>query len=141
MLQTSASFAALYIPECKQCKFCKSGKTNLCSIIRITQVSCCIVNRCAGGWDSTSITLVGPVGRPGANTGDPFPKWHTGCTTSILRFRAPSKVAVDSLDPRFKRLCNGTILCAGQGADARWHVPFHVQGAADRAFHGLQHLQ
>uniref|UniRef100_A0A6B2L7A9 S-(hydroxymethyl)glutathione dehydrogenase n=1 Tax=Arcella intermedia TaxID=1963864 RepID=A0A6B2L7A9_9EUKA len=27
----------LYIPECRECKFCKSGKTNLCSIIRITQ--------------------------------------------------------------------------------------------------------
>ncbi|KAF2076360.1 hypothetical protein CYY_002317 [Polysphondylium violaceum] len=27
----------LYIPECKQCKFCLSGKTNLCSVIRITQ--------------------------------------------------------------------------------------------------------
>ncbi|KAG5180823.1 zinc-containing alcohol dehydrogenase [Tribonema minus] len=27
----------LYIPECRECKFCKSGKTNLCSIIRVTQ--------------------------------------------------------------------------------------------------------
>jgi len=27
----------LYIPECRECKFCKSGKTNLCSIIRIKQ--------------------------------------------------------------------------------------------------------
>lgn len=27
----------LYIPECKDCKFCNSGKTNLCSVIRITQ--------------------------------------------------------------------------------------------------------
>jgi len=27
----------LYIPECRNCKFCLSGKTNLCSIIRITQ--------------------------------------------------------------------------------------------------------
>eukprot|EP01125_Pyxidicula_operculata_P019139 TRINITY_DN691_c0_g1_i1.p1 TRINITY_DN691_c0_g1~~TRINITY_DN691_c0_g1_i1.p1 ORF type:complete len:383 (+),score=102.64 TRINITY_DN691_c0_g1_i1:39-1187(+) len=27
----------LYIPECRTCKFCKSGKTNLCSIIRETQ--------------------------------------------------------------------------------------------------------
>ncbi|KAJ3342680.1 NAD/NADP dependent alcohol dehydrogenase, partial [Kappamyces sp. JEL0680] len=27
----------LYIPECRECKFCKSGKTNLCSIVRITQ--------------------------------------------------------------------------------------------------------
>ncbi len=27
----------LYIPECKLCKFCKSGKTNLCSIVRETQ--------------------------------------------------------------------------------------------------------
>jgi S-(hydroxymethyl)glutathione dehydrogenase/alcohol dehydrogenase len=27
----------LYIPECGQCKFCKSGKTNLCQAIRITQ--------------------------------------------------------------------------------------------------------
>lgn len=28
----------LYIPECRECKFCKSGKTNLCSVIRVTQV-------------------------------------------------------------------------------------------------------
>jgi S-(hydroxymethyl)glutathione dehydrogenase/alcohol dehydrogenase len=27
----------LYIPECRTCKFCKSGKTNLCSLIRETQ--------------------------------------------------------------------------------------------------------
>lgn len=27
----------LYTPECRQCKFCKSGKTNLCQAIRITQ--------------------------------------------------------------------------------------------------------
>ncbi|KAI0998760.1 S-(hydroxymethyl)glutathione dehydrogenase [Podosphaera aphanis] len=28
---------ALYIPECRECKFCKSGKTNLCGKIRVTQ--------------------------------------------------------------------------------------------------------
>ncbi|PSR97665.1 formaldehyde dehydrogenase [Coniella lustricola] len=28
---------ALYTPECKECKFCKSGKTNLCGKIRDTQ--------------------------------------------------------------------------------------------------------
>ncbi|PLB51666.1 S-glutathione dehydrogenase [Aspergillus steynii IBT 23096] len=28
---------ALYTPECKQCKFCRSGKTNLCGQIRATQ--------------------------------------------------------------------------------------------------------
>ncbi|ABC28306.1 Zn-dependent alcohol dehydrogenase, class III [Hahella chejuensis KCTC 2396] len=27
----------LYIPECGQCKFCSSGKTNLCQAIRVTQ--------------------------------------------------------------------------------------------------------
>ncbi len=27
----------LYTPECGQCKFCRSGKTNLCQAIRITQ--------------------------------------------------------------------------------------------------------
>ncbi|CAG8600160.1 9936_t:CDS:10 [Funneliformis caledonium] len=27
----------LYIPECRECKFCKSGKTNLCSLVRSTQ--------------------------------------------------------------------------------------------------------
>eukprot|EP01084_Bolivina_argentea_P038867 71853_1 len=27
----------LYIPECKECKFCKSGKTNLCQAVRATQ--------------------------------------------------------------------------------------------------------
>src|SRR4051794_32385009 len=27
----------LYTPECGQCKFCKSGKTNLCQAIRATQ--------------------------------------------------------------------------------------------------------
>lgn len=27
----------LYTPECGNCKFCKSGKTNLCSVIRATQ--------------------------------------------------------------------------------------------------------
>ena len=27
----------LYIPECRQCKFCKSGRTNLCGAIRTTQ--------------------------------------------------------------------------------------------------------
>lgn len=27
----------LYTPECRQCKFCRSGKTNLCQAIRETQ--------------------------------------------------------------------------------------------------------
>ncbi|PIK40878.1 putative alcohol dehydrogenase class-3 isoform X1 [Apostichopus japonicus] len=27
----------LYIPQCRECKFCKSPKTNLCSVIRSTQ--------------------------------------------------------------------------------------------------------
>jgi len=27
----------LYVPECRECQFCKSGKTNLCQAIRITQ--------------------------------------------------------------------------------------------------------
>lgn len=27
----------LYVPECGECKFCKSGKTNLCQAIRVTQ--------------------------------------------------------------------------------------------------------
>ncbi len=27
----------LYIPECRQCKFCLSGRTNLCQSIRVTQ--------------------------------------------------------------------------------------------------------
>ena len=27
----------LYIPECRKCKFCLSGKTNLCSLVRSTQ--------------------------------------------------------------------------------------------------------
>ena len=27
----------LYTPECGQCSFCKSGKTNLCQAIRVTQ--------------------------------------------------------------------------------------------------------
>ena len=27
----------LYIPECRSCKFCVSGKTNLCSVVRSTQ--------------------------------------------------------------------------------------------------------
>jgi len=27
----------LYIPECRQCKFCLSGKTNLCQALRVTQ--------------------------------------------------------------------------------------------------------
>ncbi len=26
-----------YIPQCNDCKFCNSGKTNLCSKIRVTQ--------------------------------------------------------------------------------------------------------
>lgn len=27
----------LYIPQCNECKFCRSGKTNLCGKIRVTQ--------------------------------------------------------------------------------------------------------
>ncbi|MEM9568409.1 MAG: alcohol dehydrogenase catalytic domain-containing protein, partial [Cyanobacteria bacterium P01_E01_bin.34] len=27
----------LYVPECQTCKFCLSGKTNLCQSIRVTQ--------------------------------------------------------------------------------------------------------
>lgn len=27
----------LYTAECRECKFCKSGKTNLCSSVRATQ--------------------------------------------------------------------------------------------------------
>ncbi|GMF45662.1 unnamed protein product [[Candida] boidinii] len=31
------SVICLYTPECRECKFCKSGKTNLCGKIRATQ--------------------------------------------------------------------------------------------------------
>ncbi|ELU13869.1 hypothetical protein CAPTEDRAFT_199691, partial [Capitella teleta] len=31
------SVVPLYVPQCKECKFCKSPKTNLCSKIRATQ--------------------------------------------------------------------------------------------------------
>ena len=27
----------LYVPECRQCEYCVSGKTNLCQAIRVTQ--------------------------------------------------------------------------------------------------------
>ena len=37
----------LYIPECRECKFCLSGKTNLCSKIRATQGTCVCVCACA----------------------------------------------------------------------------------------------
>lgn len=42
LLETPLSFLGdhvvpLYIPQCKDCKFCKSPKTNLCSKIRGTQ--------------------------------------------------------------------------------------------------------
>jgi len=36
-LQPGDHVIPLYIPECKICKFCVSGKTNLCSVIRVTQ--------------------------------------------------------------------------------------------------------
>ena len=36
-LQVGDHVIPLYIPECGECKFCKSGKTNLCQSIRITQ--------------------------------------------------------------------------------------------------------
>jgi Zn-dependent alcohol dehydrogenase len=29
----------LYTAECKKCKFCTSGKTNLCQSVRATQVT------------------------------------------------------------------------------------------------------
>ncbi|CAA21785.1 glutathione-dependent formaldehyde dehydrogenase [Schizosaccharomyces pombe] len=36
-VQVGDPVIALYTPECKTCKFCKSGKTNLCGRIRTTQ--------------------------------------------------------------------------------------------------------
>lgn len=35
--KTGDHVIALYIPQCNECKFCLSGKTNLCQKIRITQ--------------------------------------------------------------------------------------------------------
>jgi S-(hydroxymethyl)glutathione dehydrogenase/alcohol dehydrogenase len=36
-LQPGDHVIPLYVPECRQCKFCLSGKTNLCQAIRVTQ--------------------------------------------------------------------------------------------------------
>ena len=36
-LQVGDHVIPLYTPECRQCKFCLSGKTNLCGAIRETQ--------------------------------------------------------------------------------------------------------
>lgn len=36
-LKPGDSVIPLYVPECGKCKFCKSGKTNLCQAIRATQ--------------------------------------------------------------------------------------------------------
>ncbi|XP_008554255.1 alcohol dehydrogenase class-3 [Microplitis demolitor] len=35
--KTGDHVVPLYIPQCRDCKFCKSPKTNLCSVIRVTQ--------------------------------------------------------------------------------------------------------
>ncbi|CAG8488970.1 9177_t:CDS:10 [Ambispora gerdemannii] len=37
LVQPGDHVIPLYIPECRECKFCKSGKTNLCSLVRSTQ--------------------------------------------------------------------------------------------------------
>src|SRR2546430_680659 len=39
-LQPGDHVIPLYIPECGECKFCKSGRTNLCGAIRSTQAKC-----------------------------------------------------------------------------------------------------
>lgn len=36
-VQVGDAVIPLYIPECRECKFCTSGKTNLCSVVRVTQ--------------------------------------------------------------------------------------------------------
>jgi len=36
-IKTGDHVIPLYIPECGECKFCKSGRTNLCGAIRLTQ--------------------------------------------------------------------------------------------------------
>src|SRR5271156_3990587 len=36
-VQPGDHVVALYTPECRECKFCRSGKTNLCGKIRATQ--------------------------------------------------------------------------------------------------------
>src|ERR1700760_1154675 len=36
-LQKGDHVIPLYTPECRECKFCRSGKTNLCQKIRATQ--------------------------------------------------------------------------------------------------------
>lgn len=36
-LKVGDTVIPLYVPECGECKFCKSGKSNLCSSIRLTQ--------------------------------------------------------------------------------------------------------
>ena len=37
LLKPGDAVIPLYIPECRQCKFCRSGRTNLCGAIRETQ--------------------------------------------------------------------------------------------------------
>lgn len=36
-VQVGDAVIPLYIPECRKCKFCLSGKTNLCQAVRVTQ--------------------------------------------------------------------------------------------------------
>lgn len=37
-LQPGDHVIPLYTAECRECKFCKSGKTNLCQAVRATRV-------------------------------------------------------------------------------------------------------
>ena len=48
----------LYIPQCKDCKFCRSKKTNLCQKVRSTQVSKILYSSCHLFCMRKYITLV-----------------------------------------------------------------------------------
>ena len=61
-----------YIPQCNSCKFCDSGKTNLCSKIRVTQVH--------HGRTYAGCTWCEPLGQ-----------W-TWCARAVVRVRCRSRV-------------------------------------------------
>lgn len=96
----------LYIPECRQCKFCVSMKTNLCQAVRKTQGRGLMPDesvrfQCVGGGSASSQSGQSAVAATDSKSGKPL--FHFMGTSTFSQYTVCPEIGVAVVSPEVLR--------------------------------------